>query len=382
MKKLIPYVIVFVLGFAACAGILYHWYGQPQSATEPMTTGDVAKGPPLPGAVVGSDAVRLAAARVSRVVVNIDTRGRPRGIGFPFGEFFGFPFDPQPPVAVGQASGVMIRSDGYILTNNHVVADTQTRVVTLPNGKQYDGRVVGFDSRTDLAVIKINARNLPTARFADSDSIRVGDWAIAVGNPLSLGPTVTAGVISATRRDVKINDKVLEGMIQTDAAINPGNSGGALADLAGNVIGINTAIASTTPGGGNIGIGFATPSNTAKKIVDELIKRGRIARPWIGIVHSDLTEQFRDAYAQIGPKPPPGGVVVQEVAPNSPAAAAGLRPYDIIKEINRKPIKGRDAVVDAIRNRKPGNKIMLLIWRNGSTRIVPLTLGEAPSDLG
>ncbi|MDO8588132.1 MAG: trypsin-like peptidase domain-containing protein [Armatimonadota bacterium] len=381
MKKTIPHVLAFVLGFIVCALVLRQFYGFPIGASAPMQPVSVRPAPPIASA--GSKTVSQAAAVVAPEVVNIDTRGQARAPGFPF-DIFGFPFGEAPPAVPvqGTASGVIIRSDGYILTNNHVVADAQSMTVTLHDGRKYSGKVVGTDASSDLAVIRINARSLPAARFGDSDNLVVGDWVLAIGNALGLGPTVTVGVVSATQRALEIGGRTLENAIQTDAAINRGNSGGALADLNGAVIGINTAIASTSPGGGNIGIGFAIPSNTAKKIADQLISKGRVVRPWLGIYYTPVTENIRQALASQGPEPPSGGVIVSQVVPGSPAEKAGIRPYDVILEINKRRVKSDKTVADEIRKQKAGQKILLLIWRGGQRRLTGVTLGEMPPGVG
>jgi serine protease Do len=382
MKRIISFVVVFVLGFAVCAAILHKWYGRPADMS--AWNQPVSVRPSVAIASGGSKTVAQAAATVGVEVVNIDTRGRPQSSGgFPF-DMFGLPFGaPQPPEPMtGKASGVIIRPDGYILTNNHVVADAQSVTVTLHNRSQYRARIIGTDPSTDLAVVKIDAKGLPAASFANSDTLVPGDWVIAIGNALGLGPTVTAGVVSATQRALEIDGKALEDAIQTDASINRGNSGGALADLNGQVVGINTAIASTSPGGGSIGIGFAIPANTAKKIADQLIKQGKVVRPWLGIYYQPVTDDIRQALGSQGPKPPAGGVIVSQVIPGSPAERAGVRMYDIILEIDRKKVGDPKIVEKSIRAHKSGERIVLLIWRSGRTMLLGVTLGEMPAGMG
>jgi len=278
MRKFTSYFVVFIIGFIVCAWVILTFYGPPSEfggiaqSNAPHGGNSIAR--------VGSNVVREAAKRVSDYVVNIDTVGRPVGIApFGFREFFGIPFRPgEEVIPRGQASGVIFSSDGYILTNNHVVQDAEKLTVTLENGKSYQAKLVGRDPQTDLAVIKIDARGLPYATFANSNTLQVGDWVIAVGSALGFKFTVTVGVVSAIRHPGDVDRKLpMEGIIQTDAAINRGNSGGALADLNGNLVGINTAIA--TPSGGNVGVGFAIPSNTAKRVAEQLVKHGKVARP-------------------------------------------------------------------------------------------------------
>ncbi|MDO8684286.1 MAG: trypsin-like peptidase domain-containing protein [Armatimonadota bacterium] len=381
MKKFASYVVIFVLGFLVCAGVLYKYYGPPgqNNGQNAMQNMSIRPAPPI--VVNGKNPIAAAAAKVGKSVVNIDTLGRAQPSGLPFG-LFGLPFDPQPVLPRGKASGVIISPDGYILTNNHVVRNTQSQTVTLWNGKRLPARIIGVDPNTDLAVIKVDARNLPAAQFADSSSLAVGDWVIAIGNALGWEATVTVGVVSATKRTLQIDNKVLEDLIQTDAAINQGNSGGALADINGEIVGINTAIASTSPGGGSIGIGFAIPSSAAKRISNQLILKGRVITPWIGIGYDLVTDELREAFAAQGPRPPKGGAIITQIAPGGPADRAGVRRYDIILEINRKPVNNPKTIQDEILRRKIGQKVMLLIWRGGETRLVTVTTGERPPELG
>ena len=259
MRKFVSYLVVLVLGFVVCAWSIQHFYGSGFSGIASVNA--PRGGIKLAGK--GSNEVRDAAKVVSAYVVNIDTVGKPQVApgSSGLGDFFGFPFErPEEVIPRGQASGVIFSPDGYILTNNHVVQDAAKLSVTLANGKQYNAKLIGRDPKTDLAVIKIDAVGLPQATFGKSNTLQVGDWVIAVGNALGLGPTVTVGVVSAVRQHFDINGKVYQSIIQTDAAINRGNSGGALADLNGNLVGINTAIASSGPDGGSIGIGLQCPA--------------------------------------------------------------------------------------------------------------------------
>ncbi|MDH7482228.1 MAG: trypsin-like peptidase domain-containing protein [Armatimonadota bacterium] len=372
MKKVASYVFVFVLGFAACAWILKEWgYTRPENAGLVISQGTRTK------QVVqkGLNPIADAAAKVAPAVVNIDTVSEIR-MSSPIEEFFGFPA-PKSQVR-GQGSGVIIRKDGYILTNNHVVEGANKIVVRLADGRRFKGRIIGRDPRSDLAVIKIDANNLPVAVLGDSDNLRVGDWAIAIGNPLGFSNTVTVGVISATKRtDFPLpNGSVLEEVIQTDAAINQGNSGGALANINGEVIGINTAILSET--GGNIGLGFAIPINNAKTIVAQLIEKGEVVRPWVGVALQDLGGDLAAWYEQRGFKGN-HGVIIAQVVPDSPAAKAGIMQYDIITDVDGKKLRSASEFVKIVAKHKIGDIIRVTIWRDGVTRVVAIRLAKMPA---
>lgn len=365
-------VLAFVLGFAACALIL-RWMGyQSPSSSRQLVLATLDAPVRQTGSVPGADAIAQATARIEPAVVNIDTFMRPRR-SLRLEDFFG----PQEAMR-GSGSGVIISPDGYIITNHHVVRGADEIVVSLADGRRYLGKTVGADEQSDIAVIKVNARGLPTAELGDSDNLRVGEWAIAVGNPLGLGSTVTVGVISAlNRRKLVVEDgRYLEVAIQTDAAINQGNSGGALANVHGQLIGINTAIAAP-PGGGSIGIGFAIPINHVKKVVRDIIVQGgkvKRARPWIGInfdaVRPSLMKRLR--------LPDLNGVAVNEVVPGSPADKAGLRADDVIRRFGDRSIRSTQELLEEIMKRQPGDQVEITVWRNGKEVNLSLTIGTAP----
>lgn len=383
MRRFTSYVLVFVLGFVVCALALRVLYGPGPETGGPISFSKVSqRGAP---AIVarGNNDVAIAAAKVEQSVVNIDTEGRPMGNGGGFG-FPDFLFGrPQDVIPKGQASGVIIRPEGYILTNNHVVADTSKLKVTLWNNKSYPAEIIGRDPKTDLAVIKIPATGLPAATFADSSTLRVGDWVIAVGNALGLkgSTTVTVGVVSATEREnLNIEGTVLDTAIQTDAAINRGNSGGALADINGNIVGINTAIAAM-----GTGIGFAIPSNRARWVADEIVKRGKVVRPWIGIVYSGYDDEVRQQLIAQGATnlPKVNGAIIREVVQGSPADRGGLKPLDIITEINGKKVSGVKTIADTVTTAKVGQIIDLIVWhaRSGNSSRVAVRTSEMPGGL-
>ncbi len=338
-----------------------------------------------------SNAFRGAAHVISPSVVNItmvekaemrpaSRRGTPRGMGDPqelFKRFFGEQggsgsFGEMPmPERRGQGSGVVIRENGYILTNNHVVAGADELKVTFDDGRDYAATVVGTDPDSDLAVIKIDASGLPAARIGDSEEVQPGDWVVAVGNPFGLDHTVTAGVVSAMgRADMGLT--TYEDYIQTDAAINPGNSGGPLVNLRGEVIGINAAIRSTT--GGNNGIGFAIPSNLAQHVADSLIADGKVERGWLGVAIQPLTPELSSSFGFEGTK----GVLVSQVQPDTPAMKAGLESGDIVTKIDGQATDSPRQLMNVIGERAPGNRVTLTVAREGATKTVQVKLGERP----
>ena len=290
-----------------------------------------------------------------------------------FQQFFGGQMPqarPQREEALG--SGIIVTHDGYILTNNHVVAKGTDIKVFLPNKQQYPAKVVGTDPKTDIAVLKIQASNLPTVTFGDSSKIQIGDYALAIGDPFGIGETVTMGIISATARS-QLGIENYEDFIQTGAAINPGNSGGALINARGEVIGINTAILSGGSGG-NQGIGFAIPINLARYIMDQILKYGKVTRGWMGVVIQDVTAPVAKAYGVEANH----GAIVSDVEPSSPAAKAGLKRGDVITELNGQPVTSSNDLKLKIGEMRPNSTVHLKVVRNGKSEDVTMTLGEEP----
>lgn len=344
----------------------------------------VEKNTPLPGSsakkvqyvqeMVGNDSIINARNKVAPAVVYIDTVSvvtqRP---SIPFGfrdllpdEFF----EEQKQEQRGTGSGFIIRPDGYILTNEHVVRGAQKLSVTVFGGKKFSAKVVGSDSYTDLAVLKINAKNLPSVQFGNSDQLTPGQWVVAIGNPYGFHDTVTAGIVSALGRSLEDPNQT-GNLIQTDAAINPGNSGGPLVDLSGKVIGINEAIIANAQG-----LGFAIPANVAKKVVNDLIEKGKVQRPatpWLGVSLTAINERIADYYGLTSRD----GAIIQ-VFPGSPAAKAGLQDGDIIKEINHHKIKTPNDVVTQVKKLKVGQKIEILVYRDGDLKVFKVKLEERP----
>jgi S1-C subfamily serine protease len=307
-------------------------------------------------------------------VVNIDITGKPEQTQESSGPFGMFQ-TPEEVVPEGTASGVIISQDGYILTNNHVAANTTSIRVTLHDGREFKAKVVGLDPHSDLAVVKIDAANLPAASIGNSSAVKVGQQVIAVGNPLGIGTTATHGIISAIRSPFEIKGNIFPEILQTDAPINPGNSGGALADLEGNIIGINSAIASTS--GGSIGIGFAIPIDMAIQHANQLIAHGKVVYPWLGIKYlASAPEQSAS-----GQSLPAHGALISAVVPGSPAAAAGIQAKDVITQIDGQSVGEPEKVNYLVMQHKPGDKIQVTISRNGSTMTKTVTLGTLPANL-
>jgi serine protease Do len=288
-------------------------------------------------------------------------------VGPQFAPFFGMPTGPIQQKAIG--SGVIVSQDGYILTNAHVVSGAQQLTVTLLDGRTFKGRVVGADPVTDLAVVKIPASALPAAPLGDSSTLQPGDWAIAIGNPYGLNFTVTAGVISAMGRTLP--DGPEETFIQTDAPINPGNSGGPLVDTDGRVIGINSAKFENAQG-----IGFSIPINTAKGIMAQLIASGHVTRPYLGVYLQPLTP---DLASELNLAPDTKGALIADVAPNSPAAAAGLQRGDVVIQADGHKTPEPSTLVTLVHGKKVGDKMMLLVMRQGHTEYVTVALAQMPS---
>jgi len=299
-----------------------------------------------------------------------------------FGKEFRFP-QPQTQRLNALGSGVIVSKDGYILTNNHVIKDADDIKVTLYDKRIFEAKLVGTDPLTEVAVIKIKGNNLPVARLGNSDELEVGEWVLAIGNPLGFSSTVTAGIVSAKGRSLGIiHDKnaeedkssygsyAIENFIQTDAAINPGNSGGALVNLRAEVIGINTAIATAT--GYYEGYGFAIPINLAKKIMNDLIQHGYVVRAWLGILMRSVDETIAERFKLDKPR----GVLIEQVLDQSPAEKAGLKPLDIILKVDGKEVNQSNEVQNAVILKKPGDIIILTILRDGVEKEIRVKLGQ------
>jgi serine protease Do len=272
----------------------------------------------------------------------------------------------------GIGSGFFISADGYILTNNHVVKDAvKVKIITIDK-KEYSAKIIGTDPKTDLALIKIDVKNFPFIELGDSNKVEVGEWVLAIGNPLGQDFTVTSGIISAEGRQLGLAE--FEDFLQTDAAINMGNSGGPLLNMRGEAIGINSSI--LTPNQGSIGIGFSIPANMAKKVVGDLKAKGKVVRGWFGITMDFLTESRAKEYDIAGP-----GALVTSVEEGSPAAKAGLKRYDLIVEANGKKINSAIDLRQEIANSDPGDTVEVKVLRNNTELKISVKVSEAPASM-
>lgn len=282
------------------------------------------------------------------------------------------PREPRKESRTAQGSGFLISPDGYILTNNHMVEGSEKIEVELTDGRKFTAKIIGTDPDSDVAVVKVDAKNLPFLELADSDSLEVGEWVLAIGNPLGLSHTVTAGIVSAKGRS-GFGLANYENFIQTDAAINFGNSGGPLINLDAKVVGINTAIVGA---GGNIGIGFAIPINMAKNIYDQLVQSGTVERGFLGVANiEDLTPEMAPFF---GLKENTRGVIIPEVVAGSAAEKAGIKHNDIVLELNGEPVESRYTFRNKIAMLKPGTRIKLVVWRDRKRKPFTIELGKLP----
>lgn len=370
-------LLIFLAGVAATVGF-YHITGataQPQPAYQNA----VAASQPVSAAIppgLGPGTIADIVDRAGPAVVRIDTITETSVEG-PFNDpffrqFFGDQFNFGPREQRGLGSGFIISADGYILTNQHVIEGAkQVKVTVVGFDKPFNAQVVGADAPLDLAVLKISAgKPLPYLNLGDASKVRVGEWAIAIGNPDGLDHTVTVGVISAKGRPIDVQDRHYENLLQTDASINPGNSGGPLLNLKGEVIGINTAV-----NAGAQGIGFAIPSSTVEPVLKDLMTKGKIARPWLGVYLGDVTPDIADMLGLESTE----GAIVGTVLTGSPAARAGVQKYDIILELDGQKIKDANELVSKIQNMKIGQNVQLKVFRRGQILDLSVVLGEKPA---
>lgn len=318
--------------------------------------------------------IRVAEERAARAPANVPDLPFPPGS--PFERFFR-DLQPQDPggaprgrqgMALG--SGFIISADGYIVTNNHVVGDGKNITVVRNDGSELPAKLIGRDPKTDLALVKVEGKDLPYVAFGDSDEVRVGDWVLAVGNPFGLGGTVTTGIVSARGREIGAGP--YDDFIQIDASINRGNSGGPTFDVRGNVIGVNTAIFSPT--GGSVGIGFAIPSSIAQKVVAQLQEDGKVTRGWLGVTIQQVDPEMAASLALDKPK----GALVAQVADDSPAKKAGVQIGDVILNVDGKEMEDVRAVSRTVAELKPDTRSKLVVWRDGRSRTLTANIGTFP----
>jgi serine protease Do len=377
MKKFFSFLVIAILGGFSSLMIQKYMFPSPQGVSEGYQT-SLGKSLSAPATFTGllsnipttlPDFTVVAEMTVNTVVHIRAEFERPSSVyedffgqGDVFRDFFG-PRQRQAPQrrAQGSGSGVIISDDGYVITNNHVVQDAALIEVTLNDNRVYEATVVGLDPTTDLALLRIEEKDLPYAVFGDSDNVKVGQWVLAVGNPFNLTSTVTAGIVSATGRNINIlgGGTAIESFIQTDAAVNRGNSGGALVSTSGELIGINAAIASTT--GSFAGYSFAIPANIAKKVTMDLMEHGEVQRGFLGIGIDDVTPaRVRERGLKVN-----RGVFVARVDENSAAAAAGLKEGDVIVAIDNRQINTTSELLETVGRRRPGDQITVTYNRDG-----------------
>jgi serine protease Do len=384
---------VLLIGIGILIGIVaaseFGWMPFGHAVPEAPVVRQVPPVPPPaalpPGAEASGQGFVQIAKAVKPAVVNVfSTRtGRgeaPHAMPFEdpffrrfFGEEFFRRFEPPPRKERGLGSGVIVQPDGLIVTNNHVVSKADEIKVMLADKREFKAKLIGTDAKTDIAVLKIEAEGLHTIPWADSDKLEVGEFVLAVGNPFGLTQTVTLGIVSALGRTAGIAE--YEDFIQTDAAINPGNSGGALVNIRGELAGINTAIYSQS--GGNMGIGFAVPSNLARSVVEQLVRHGKVVRGWLGVSIQDLSSELAPQFGLAEPK----GVLISDVLDDSPAKRAGLERGDVIVEYDGKTVENATQLRNAVAQTAVGKTVAIKIVRDKKIRIVEVSIVEQPKQI-
>jgi Do/DeqQ family serine protease len=325
-------------------------------------------------ASAASSGYRLAAQRAAPAVVSIvASKVSPRHpqVDDPWFRFFFGERSPQDQPQRGLGSGVIVSPEGYLITNNHVIEGADDIDVLLADGRQAQAKLVGTDPDSDVAVLKVNLDKLPAITFGNTDQVQVGDAVLAIGNPFGVGQTVTAGIVSALGRN-QLGINTFENFIQTDAAINPGNSGGALVDVAGNLVGINTAIFSRS--GGSLGIGFAIPANTARMVMESLVRDGSVTRGWIGVEPRDLTPEMADSLRL----PVKSGVLITGVLQNGPAGNGGVKPGDVVVKIADKSVANTAQLLNAVAALKPGQPVTIAVQRGDRAVELKVQVAQRP----
>jgi len=364
-------VTILLAAYFVVATLKPEWIGRRQTSLGGVVS--VVEAPPANPQAAAPGSLSAAAKKAAPAVVSINTSKaaqlNPRSNDPWFRFFFGDQDPDQPQVGLG--SGVIVSVDGYILTNNHVVDGADEIDVTLNDGRHARGKVIGTDPDTDLAVLKVDLDKLPVIVLGNSDALQVGDQVLAIGNPFGVGQTVTSGIVSALGRN-QLGINTFENFIQTDAAINPGNSGGALVDVYGNLEGINTAIYSRS--GGSMGIGFAIPVTTAKQVLEDIVKAGKVTRGWIGVEPNDLSPELAETF---GVKAS-AGVIITGVLQNGPAAKAGVRPGDVITGVGNRRIGNVQELLTTVAGLQPGTATRFALQRGGDKLELDVTPGLRP----
>jgi serine protease Do len=379
MKHVPEKIAVFILSGALLAGgvaVVSTVHASEQSTSKAKSLSLIVDDRPLPSDLKLNSSVAPIVKKVAPSVVKIEIKIGPKesNMGIPddpfFRQFFGGNRRMISPAQHGVGSGVIVTKDGYILTNNHVVNDADQVKVSLQDGRVFTAKVVGKDPKSDVAVVKIDAHDLPAITFADSDKCEVGDLVLAIGNPFGIDQSVTRGIVSAKDRGAMGLD--YEDFIQTDAAINPGNSGGALVDADGRLIGINTAIFSRS--GGNQGVGFAIPTDLARGVMESLIKYGKVTRGYLGVMIQDVNPSLAKEFNVKNDK----GALVGDVVPDGPAAKAGLKSGDVIEKFDGKLVSDSRHLKIEVARVTPGETVPVEVLRDGSTKTIKVKVAELP----
>jgi len=374
--------LIFAQTATVAVGVLFvittlkpEWLTRPIAGPQVVELRQAATSLALPGRAASyNDAVRKAVPAVVNIFTSkeIKTPRHPLLDDPLFRHFFGDRPEDEPQRSASLGSGVIVSSEGYVLTNHHVVEAADEIEVALADGKKLKAKAVGSDPETDIAVLRLEGGPVPAITFGDADALRVGDVVLAIGNPFGVGQTVTMGIVSALGRS-QLGINTFENFIQTDAAINPGNSGGALVDTAGNLVGINTAIYSRS--GGSLGIGFAIPASTAKQIMEQIILTGTVTRGWIGVEAQEITPEIAESFRL----PTTNGVLIAGVLRNGPAERAGLKPGDILIAIEGKPVNDPNAMLNLVAALVPGKPASLRLRRDNKDIEIKIEVGKRPA---
>ena len=374
--------LIFAQTATVAVGVLFvlttlkpEWLGRPGSGLQVVELRQATSSSSVSARAASySDAVRKAVPAVVNIFTSkeIKTPRHPFLDDPLFRHFFGDRLEEEPQRAISLGSGVIVSSKGYILTNHHVVEAADEIEVALGDGKKLKAKAVGSDPETDIAVLQVEGGVVPAITFGDADALRVGDVVLAIGNPFGVGQTVTMGIVSALGRN-QLGINTFENFIQTDAAINPGNSGGALIDTAGNLVGINTAIYSSS--GVSLGIGFAIPASSAKNIMEQIIQTGGVTRGWIGVEAREITPEMGESF-RLGTTT---GVLIEGVLRGGPAERAGLKPGDVLIAIEGKPIKDPNSMLNLVAALVPGKPASVRLRRDNKDVDLQVAVGKRPA---